>query len=473
MAAPVIPNDMGGNRVQMLDPENVGISTTVGDLTAINLKMMHLMRDVIDAGPGRDAFQALANETRAVLAASEAARRREQATRVLTPITRIPPEWGVIVNIGPIRMNNIPTFTGTTSDTIDVVRWISRIFIAAGANLLTYNACINLMIQGSAGGAADYIEQMQSEGKTLEEIVQQLEMRYGDLCTPEEARVKTNNMVRKENESLSNFIDRLRSMARMACRMEANDAARLGIDALVEGNIRRVLPTSVRRDLEERVINRSRIGLPSFTAREIEKECLDLERRREERKVQLQEMGAGKRNAKIQNLNQATESSSDDNDSSADEVDLGDEATHHLIREIKQQQRRFAEKGRPYDHQKVFKKAFRNFNNRRPPYGARQAANEGAPVVLNAGPPEKLDKSIHRTITELLQMAKVTKGSCIQCGQEGHYMHNDKCALKGKTLMDRACVKCGTGLHSADDCLKMFQKQYVAGNQAAADLKET
>ena len=60
-------------------------------------------------------------------------------------------------------------------------------------------------------------------------------------------------------------------------------------------------------------------------------------------------------------------------------------------------------------------------------------------------------------------------------------MGNDSCALKDKTLMDRPCVKCGKGLHSADDCLKVYQRQYVSqtpqpaaqANQAQADhLKE-
>jgi hypothetical protein len=52
-------------------------------------------------------------------------------------------------------------------------------------------------------------------------------------------------------------------------------------------------------------------------------------------------------------------------------------------------------------------------------------------------------------------------------------MHNDKCALKDKALVDRPCAKCGQGLHSADDCPKVFQGGYTApqqpqGNQAAA-----
>ena len=72
-------------------------------------------------------------------------------------------------------------------------------------------------------------------------------------------------------------------MARMACRMYENDAERRQqTEILIEGNIRRILPPTVRALLEERVVNRTRMGLPAFTAREIEKECLDLERRREE-----------------------------------------------------------------------------------------------------------------------------------------------------------------------------------------------
>ena len=75
-------------------------------------------------------------------------------------------------------------------------------------------------------------------------------------------------MARKDGEGLPEFVDRLRAMTRMACRMENNDdICRQNIDVLVEGNIRRFLPASVRNALEERVINQSRMGLPAFSAR--------------------------------------------------------------------------------------------------------------------------------------------------------------------------------------------------------------
>ena len=88
------------------------------------------------------------------------------------------------------------------------------------------------------------------------------------------------------------------------------------------------------------------------------------------------------------------------------------------------------------------------------------------------GPPERLDTTVPRTTYDLLDLAKVPKGSCIQCGYEGHYMHQDKCALRDKPLVDRPCVKCGKGLHSADDCLRVFQRQFVAPGQPNQNPEE-
>ena len=498
MAAPLPnpPDEFGGNHNFLADPDQVGLSQMVADMAAMNLQLMHIVRHTAPAGadgdPIRDRVERLAANTRQVLAASQATHGRERATRELQPISRVPAAaWGVNANIANIRMHNVPNFSGSSADTLDVVRWIGRIMILGEAHGLSFAAAVNLMIQASSGGAADYIEQMRAEGKTFYQVVQQLEMRYGDLCTPQEARVKCNNMPRKEKESLPDFIDRLRTMARMACRLEPDAAAMLAqIDTLVEGNIRRVLPTSVRSALEERVINRSRMGLPAFTAREVEKECLDLEKRRDERRDQAQEAVAGKRHARVLKVE---EDESDEgsmtglSSASEDEVEIEDDGTYHLIREIKQVRNRYAQKGKPVDSAKIYRKAVRNYNERYPPknrdrrnhpYGARQAAgfiapgnNNLRPQGQNRGPPNRLDTSVRRTIPDLLTLANVVKGSCIQCGFEGHYMHSDKCALRDKTLVDRPCVKCGQGLHSADDCPKVFQQNYTApqhiqGNQA-------
>ncbi len=43
----------------------------------------------------------------------------------------------------------------------------------------------------------------------------------------------------------------------------------------------------------------------------------------------------------------------------------------------------------------------------------------------------------------------------------------DKSSDQIAQLVDKACAKCGTGLHSADDCPKVYQKDYKAPADAA------
>jgi hypothetical protein len=367
-------------------------------------------------------------------------------------------------------MHSTPTFTGSGTDAngLTVTSWLSRVLNLASANQLTFDATIGLLIQGSGGGAAEYLEQMRDEGKTLHQVVQQLEMRYGDLSTPEEAVVKCNSLLRKDKEPLPDFLVRLRTMARMATRMNNDNLARIAaIELLVEANIRRVLPTSVRNALEERVINRSRMGLPAFTAREIEKECHDLEKRRDERKQVLVVPGPVKQHHHIRQMqfDEPDNFGSDDDDSSTEEEAAPEDVQMDLlVNEIRQQEKRYAAKGREVHPQKVYRKAFQRYDEKRQKldpnarkfpgrYGAKQAQNLPRP----AGPPNRLDGP-RRTIDELLNLANCTKGQCIQCGMDGHIMKQPMCALKDKCLVDRACFKCGKGLHSADDCLMAFQR---------------
>lgn len=472
------PDDFGGGREFLDDPDQASQAKVVGDLAALNLQLIHLMRRNVHADDA-GLVDGIAEQTRLLVAASDRSQIREQNTRELQPVTQVPAAaWGVNNNIANIRMHNIPAYSGNGNDELDVVRWISKVFNLAQAHGLTLNATINLMIQGSKGGASDYIEQMREEGRTLYQVVQQLEMRYGALCTPEEARVKTNNMLRKDKEGLPEFIDRLRTMAKMACRLERdNNRRRIAIDTLVEGNIRRVLPTSVRMALEERVINRSRMGLPEFTAREIEKEALELEQRRSERKGSVVGHGAKKYNVRQAYVEESAESSDDDSSLTSDDDDQDEEGVF-LVNEIRRQEQKYVKRGRPIDHAKVQRRAVGQYNdkyrerrgfqgkdNRKPVHQGARLAMVPGPAQRLPGPPNQLDQGPRRNVLELLALANCTKGQCIQCGYDGHYMKNDACALRDKTLVDRPCVKCGKGLHNADDCLRVYQKNYGGPQQ--------
>lgn len=470
MAAP--PAAYGGDRVFCNDPQSAGLPTAMGDLAALFLQNLHFQREAA-ADADKPAIEAQAEKVRQVLAASNASQTRENNIRELQPVTRVPAvPYGNEDNVANIRMNNIPVFTGGSGDTTDVMSWISRIFNLAQSKQLSYAATISLLIQGSSKGAANYIDEMKQEGKNLHQIVQHLEMRYGSLTTVEDARIKCNNMVRKPDEHLSDFIDRLRLMAKMACRHETNDdLRRRAMDILVEGNIRRVLPTSVRLALEERMMNRSLMGLPALSARDIEKECLELEAKRKERKLELRQMVQGKKHQ----VNKATIDYDDaiNSSSSDDEEDDGepDHPGDFLINEIKLQRQRYFQRGKPVDEQKVRRRAFWNYNQKfvgknygkQYPYGARAA---------QGGPPNKIEG--YKPINELLNLANVQKGHCLQCGGDGHMMRHMACALKDKPLVDKPCAKCGTGLHSADDCPKVFQQGYKspADNDKVSPVKE-
>ena len=92
-----IPDDFGGNRAFFNDVNQVGLSTMVGDLAAMNLQLIHSLAN--DAIPNANALHidALVAQNRQILAASDICKAREAATRELKPITRLPDDpWGNI-----------------------------------------------------------------------------------------------------------------------------------------------------------------------------------------------------------------------------------------------------------------------------------------------------------------------------------------------------------------------------------------
>lgn len=301
----------------------------------------------------------------------------------------------------------------------------------------------------------------------------------------------------------------------MACRHEEDDAARRrAVNLIVEGNIRRVLPHSVKISLEERITNRKRMGLPPFTVREIEQEAIELEKLRNERRVDGARPVAPPP-GRFQRFNRFERKDRPDQGRPAQAVhievnnaaDLGEwedttsgeeygsesenEEMNLLISEIQHQKEKQLRKGRPFEPQNAVKGAIKRFNRRIDPNPQRQqpprnqkavAQVMGAPyypqgqpyVPVRAppmgppprlvGPPEEVGGLPFTPIHELLKMANVEKGHCIQCGIPGHLMSKDECALKGKPLVDRACAKCGHGLHNANDCPRVYQPQFKQAN---------
>ena len=94
----------------------------------------------------------------------------------------------------------------------------------------------------------------------------------------------------------------------------------------------------------------------------------------------------------------------------------------------------------------------------------------GQPIRLPAaGPPIRLPDPQRKTIQELLDAANCGRGDCVHCGNPGHMMRQDACALRGKPIVDRACPACKKGLHAADDCPRVFQRRSNYAHQVSED----
>ena len=106
-----IPAAQGGARVFFDDVEQAGLSTMVGDLAAMNLRLLHLLdADTVPAAQ-RVHLDVMRDHSRQILTASDICKQREQSAHELRPITRVPvPQWGATIAIANIRMNNIPIF---------------------------------------------------------------------------------------------------------------------------------------------------------------------------------------------------------------------------------------------------------------------------------------------------------------------------------------------------------------------------
>jgi hypothetical protein len=388
----------------------------------------------------RESVNTIIQNVNDTIARINAVSNKENANRVLQAITQVPPN-GAMNNINAIRVAQVGTFTGEPTNSSEVIGWLDRARGAAVANDLSHAATIELLKVCSSGGASLYIRQLHSGGSTLEEIIRAFETRYGDLCPPEEAHIKCNTMPRRPNESLTAFIDRLRSMAEIATRMMPLAQKNREIEAIVVRNIPRVLPGSVKQMLHNKQETLSNSALGPMDSREMEKSCLEWESQRQDRRAADQPRGARAQAVQV------AESSTDDTSSSEEP----DDEHEVYANAIQQMEKRYRKMGKQPQMDKVLRRADR--------YVAKWKNNRPTHANYAQGPPNKLSDKPGKNFAQMLQDAKVNKGECLQCGQPGHNARSDACGLRGKPLVDRACAVCGKGLHNPDDCPRVYQKQ--------------
>ena len=465
------PNERGGDREFVELPAQAGLPDAIGDLAALMQNVLHTFSQ--PAGDARDALINNVNEQAVRLRQlADLARDREQNTRAPRPLTAIPAEaWGETANIAGVRTNNLLKFAGEKGSANNCYIWLEQICSTAAAHTLTFQAATLLLATMAQGSVASYISELRQEGKEFPAIVQALEVRYGELCSPDQARMLCNTMERGSLD-LRSFVDQLKLKARIACREERDGNRRRDLMyTLIETNLRRGLPTSVRMAIEEKLVDRARMGLPQLTITELEQEALRLESKRLARRAELGEKKEPQKQ-KRRPIFAAAEVLSDDEvcvDSDADDNTAPDEVIDdddedecpydYLVSYIADQKARHHRKGDKITVDKLVKQANKKVELRYDPknrnrFTRPQRVAEVAQKA-NSGPPSRIDPR-QKTILELLRLANCERGHCILCGMPGHMMYSDKCALRGKPVASKSCAKCGHGLHSADDCIRTF-----------------
>jgi hypothetical protein len=194
------------------------------------------------------------------------------------------------------------------------------------------------------------------------------------MCLPEENHSRCNSLIRKEKEKLADFIDRLRKMAMMAYRNLPDEVRRLELtESLIKSNIRRVLRASLKKTLDDKMRIHLSTGKPEMTCREVEKECIELERVRDEQKEEAESVKVTQpqhkkfvRQAQINMVAEDSDSFSSEEEVVTDfsEEEVDEEANHWIMR-MEQAKKHYAKQGRKLTPQQLRTKVTQKFNRDR------------------------------------------------------------------------------------------------------------
>ena len=387
---------------------------------------------------------------------------RAGENRPLTPIPPVPAH-GAVAHIRDIRLNQLPEYGGKNGSQEACLSWLEKIMDAARAANLNPQAAKDLLKAKATDLVHTSIAQMNRDGLTLTQIVATLEVQFAGVIPAIEAKTKCSRMEKDPKESVSTFALKLRKMANIAARDEPTPALRTAMENELTGtNLRRALPPSVRKDLEDREAARRDDGKPDWTLNELIVQAELMDSRRQDRIAQINERRGNrpqqhKSRDAIRQVEEEPEISDDEDDQfypdleSSNDDDECDEDVVALIKIVKEAEKK-GYKGKQAG--KYIKGAVgKTFKNRAPfqPY-------------VPAGPP-KLLREVRVNRQALPRLANVDKDQCLQCGIRTNPVHKVKepgCPLRDKELTDRPCVKCGHGLHQADDCVVAFQGKFKA-----------
>ena len=208
------PHGAAGVAYVFANPETAGHVNVARDNSEINRRTLLLaLHDPADVA-NRAALGAIlqanidtVNESIRAIAA------RQNLVTAPRPLTEIPAAGGAAHNLNNVRSQHIAMFTGTTNKPEDLYSLLGHVMQCAQGHDLDHACIILLLFQTSQGAPNMYIQQLRSSGSTLLEIVQALEIRYSELCSPENAMIKLKTCVPDPGAPIHAFLDKLRKFA--------------------------------------------------------------------------------------------------------------------------------------------------------------------------------------------------------------------------------------------------------------------
>lgn len=433
---------------------------------------------------------------------ADVSRQRASGYEVIPIVTQLPDfaaqiAQGVVLEDQAPNLRELPKITlsgaeGRADDVKMIMQcraFLDRIMQIARARNLSAIGTRQLLYDMSSGEVQLITGEMLREDRPLEDIVRKIEVTYGGLKSPEDARRSLESIRRNHGETIMELGRRISQEARMATRMDPHRDSSyrsMAVEALLR-KVPEIEPYIRRLDDEQIKGGRNRLSYDDIL----------LEATREEGRQRSHRRQMHKYKSTIRQVQEES-----DLESRSDEEGLMESETEYDFREVQRVLEDYADQRQEmrarYPPKPGFLKGIpRRWEEEKKPVQRKQQPKRRFPpkpqptqVIRSMG--EAYDENEasdddYISDGEVNDMAiegisytqgiylipnvaepnkpfvRVTPGQlniqdpkqCMKCGLKGHRAFGSQasqCPLKGEPLMPNPCYRCKMGGHSANKC---------------------
>ena len=485
----------GGN---ILEAGHNAFEATQGSLNLIRGALMQIANGAFDVNALNAVIGGL-DQTQQQLAQSQhlanVGRHRAGGYEVIPIVTELPDFDGKVLqgialddNVPNLRELHKVTLSGTESRGSDgelVVKcraFLDRVMQTSESRNLTVRATRQLLYEMSSGEVQLITGEMLREDRSLEDIVRKIEVTYGGLKSPEDARRTLDRIRREAGETIMALGRRISQEARMATRMDPyrHESFRsMAVEALLR-KVPEIEPCIRRLDDDQMKNGRPRLSYDDVL----------LEATREEGRMKSHSNQMSRYRSTIRQVGEAQEYYNSADEDSEEEDGPEVQYIHRVMEKFMKDRGKMRDR---YPPKPGFLKdrAPRNgqeANPKKPQYAKQDLRRKppGVRQVQELPDPEEEMEWDEATEEDMVGMAieginyvqgvyfipqgdakrpfaRVTPAQlnihdpnqCLKCGLQGHRAFgqgSDKCPLQGEPLMPNPCYNCGTGGHSSLKC---------------------